>query len=570
MNEDSFYDLIEFDYYALIKLLLNNKSIDINKKIDIIDESYHFYGSNLCYKEKFSESPLAIAISKGNLDIIKLFLEIPNIDVNSMTIIEKTYYIYIKYYDEYRFRHTEIISKPLLQLAFDSGNKEIIQILMYNLEIDVNSKCIKNSNINCINEKSLLYIAIEKENIEYIKLLLSSPKIDTNIVNKELDKKDEYNEIMIEKTSLIAAIEKQNIEIVKLLLTNPDIDVNYIILKAGYLLKIAKPTLYCALSTKNNEIIKLLLSRSNVDVNARKIKQKINNNVTEKEMSLLYKAVVTENIEAVKLLLSHQNIDVNFLYFTLNSQHNFSHFSSISQHDFHFTALIAAIKRKYYTIIKLLLSHPNINANNKSIKTKIFVPSQFAYLHPTIDVTKPKYKNTTKVKRKTEKTPLYMAVQMRNIKIVKLLLSNPSIDVNIKLVKTQFDEEEVISEKTLLYLAVELNNEKIVNLLLSDPNIDVNIKCLDTHWKRSRQSLKSPFYLAIKKQYLNCVKLMLSNQNIDVNSKVLHKTRKYFKESKSLLHQAVRRNNIQIIELLLKFKNIDVNAKDKNKKSKLI
>ena len=32
LNEDSFYDLIEFDYYAVIKLLLNNKSIDINKK----------------------------------------------------------------------------------------------------------------------------------------------------------------------------------------------------------------------------------------------------------------------------------------------------------------------------------------------------------------------------------------------------------------------------------------------------------------------------------------------------------------------------------------------------------
>ena len=157
---------------------------------------------------------------------------------------------------------------------------------------------------------------------------MSSPKIDTNIVNKELDKKDEYNEIMIEKTSLIAAIEKQNIEIVKLLLTNPDIDINYIILKTDYLLKISKPTLYCAISTKINEIIKLLLSRSNVDVNERKIKQKINNNVIEKEMSLLYKAVVTENIEAVKLLLSHQNIDVNFLNFTLNSQPNFLNFSS--------------------------------------------------------------------------------------------------------------------------------------------------------------------------------------------------------------------------------------------------
>lgn len=217
----------------------------------------HIYGPNLCYKGNFSESPLAIAISKGNLDIIKLFLEIPDIDVNSMTIIEKTYYKYIQYYDEYRFIHTEIISKPLLQLSFESGNKEIIQILMYNPKIDVNSKCIKNSNKNCIKEKSLLYIAIEKENIEYIKLLLSNPKIDTNVVNKELDKKDEYNEIMIEKTSLIAAIEK------------PNIDINYIILKTGYLLKIAKPTLYCVLSTKNNKIIRLLLSRPNADVNAR-------------------------------------------------------------------------------------------------------------------------------------------------------------------------------------------------------------------------------------------------------------------------------------------------------------
>ena len=67
------------------------------------------------------------------------------------------------------------------------------------------------------------------------------------------------------------------------------------------------------------------------------------------------------------------------------------------------------------------------------------------------------------------KTALYLAVEKENIKIIKLLLSNNKIDVNI-INKSNKDE------KSALHLAVQKESVEITKSLLSFKNIDINIK----------------------------------------------------------------------------------------------
>ena len=62
-----------------------------------------------------------------------------------------------------------------------------------------------------------------------------------------------------------------------------------------------------------------------------------------------------------------------------------------------------------------------------------------------------------------------MAVEKENLKIIKLLLSNDKIDVNI-INKSNNDE------KSTLHLAVQNKNIDIIRFLLSFKNIDFNVK----------------------------------------------------------------------------------------------
>lgn len=82
------------------------------------------------------------------------------------------------------------------------------------------------------------------------------------------------------------------------------------------------------------------------------------------------------------------------------------------------------------------------------------------------------------------KTALHIAIEKGNRKIVKLLLENESIDVNIKSKaehKRKFLKEKVaniiilVEQKTGLHLAIEKAEKEIVDILLLNRNIDANM-----------------------------------------------------------------------------------------------
>lgn len=135
-------------------------------------------------------------------------------------------------------------------------------------------------------------------------------------------------------------------------------------------------------------------------------------------------AVKKENIEIVKLLLSNPKIDLNIKsivkkwYFAHSECRSFGDESTKEEEN---TALYISIKKENIDILKLLLSHQNLNINEKSIHKKSSI-----YTEKSIW----KYFNGSE----EEITPLSSSIQNNNDdKIIKLLLSHNKIDVKIKL-----------------------------------------------------------------------------------------------------------------------------------------
>ena len=117
-------------------------------------------------------------------------------------------------------------------------------------------------------------------------------------------------------------------------------------------------------------------------------------------------AIKINNIEAVNLLLTNKNIDVNLLNTT-----------SYSGSDTKKTALYYAVEKRKIDVVKALLTNDNIDVNIicgeeecEEYEDEDGCPNQ-----------------RTKI---TGETALHRAVQNGSIGMVKLLLSNPKIDIN--------------------------------------------------------------------------------------------------------------------------------------------
>lgn len=129
----------------------------------------------------------------------------------------------------------------------------------------------------------------------------------------------------------------------------------------------------------------------------------------------------------------------------------------------------------YSEIMQFLISKKGININQKSFDVNIRSGGCECC--------------TIKAKR-TERTPLHIAIQKGNINIVKFCLEQPKIDVNTPYVVFDIDvwtlskfnsyfnakSGKIIVNMSTLYLAVSNNNIDIIRLLLNHSNIDINMK----------------------------------------------------------------------------------------------
>lgn len=153
--------------------------------------------------------------AKSNLNIIKLLLEYPNIDVNAKDRSGWT----------------------LLHHVCYNNNNILLDLLLLRPELDVN---YYNNKYN-----TALHIACDNNNFEIIDKLLKDSRMDINISS----------------TILCKAIENRNFEMVKFLLEQPKIDIN----KKDKIYNNRSP-IELAFVTYQFDIIDLLLENKNIDI----------------------------------------------------------------------------------------------------------------------------------------------------------------------------------------------------------------------------------------------------------------------------------------------------------------
>lgn len=408
-----------FEKPAIVKQIFENHLIDIkiNEKVTVFDQPirYLFSSTNNLHGHI---TYLILAIDLGDIDIIKLILEYPDIDVNA-----ELEFCYEKN-KQIKFEKTTPI-----YTAIKNNMVEVVELLLQFPQIDVNRE---SSNHQKGVEETPLICAINNQNIKIIQKLLENDKIDVNL-------KESYDGEEGE-TPLMVAILTNNIQIIKLLISHPNIDIN---LKSKYKTKEklsnekVTPLQY-AVTNDCKDIVNLLISNPNIDINMTL------NYEWEKvtyETTLLGIAILNSNIEIIKLLLIHKNINVN---------------SRIKTDVIDTYPLALAVKIGNINIVEHLLNNQEIDVNN---------------YHSEYQIKSDNYYVLEKM------TALHIAVADNKYEIAKLLLNHPEIDVNIKAISREISPTIYISkEKTALHMAVKKFTNSFTKLLLSHPKIDITCK----------------------------------------------------------------------------------------------
>jgi ankyrin repeat protein len=173
--------------------------------------------------------------------------------------------------------------------------------------------------------------------------------------------------------------------------------------------------------------------------------------------------------------------------------------------------------------------------------------------------------------------PLHMAVIRDRIEIVKLLLNQPGVDVNIGTAKSEYGGPY---GETPLGLAVYKVHPEIVKLLLDDPRVDVN--------KADIYGLTPLHHVEVRGNsgsYFQILKLLLDHPRIDVNKVDKHgntplhvldadliklmlddprvKVNEVNKDGETPFFNAVSRVHINTVKALLNDPRVDVNKENK-------
>jgi len=322
-------------------------------------------------------------------EVVELLLNHPNIDVNART--------------------EEGITA--LIIAAELGYKDIVEILLNYPKIDVNAQYEKGT--------ALIRAAFNNHK-EVVELLLNRPNIDVNVLIKGIG------------TALILAVGENHKEIVKMLLTHPKIDVNmqYVIGEV--------PLLSPKYTNKSNKIQLDILSDILVGMSYSEFLRHFNNK-RPINASALTLAAAKGYKEIVELLLNRPDIDVNICFPDL--------------------ALVFAVQGGHLEIVEMLLNHPQINVFGGEIylglaesggHTEVF---ELLSRHPKI------------VNDEDMADRLGNLAMLNNENAVEFLLKQGA-DVN---------KRDIFGLTPLMY-AAEAGNARIVKLLLDQPGIDVNIK----------------------------------------------------------------------------------------------
>ena len=439
INQSSFHDLCRYDYYNIVEIILNNKEIDINSFKD-------------------NKTALLIAVENENIDLIQLLISNEKIDINASCAHK------IKY-NEYNFGGEYIEEITPFYLAVDKENLDIIKLLLSKKELDINYL----NKVVCYDKRipeNVEEVDDDDDNDDYD----FSPHDIEDHFYEPIDNGNEYKEPEVttiksgQLTSFYHAIEKGNSEIIDLLLKNEEIDFN----------------IMNTIKTETKEFYEKYRRYQNGNIYRWRVKT-----TKKEEKTAFYLAVEKENLGVIQNLLSLEKVDVNIpntIETNIDSdkdEYSFGNTDSELE-----TTVETEIKTAFYFVVEnenldilnLLLTNEKINVN---------IPCKYNEKYDLSCYNCPR-KND---EYETEKTAFYLAVEYKNLEILKVLLSNEKIDIN-----NGFKKDEIIKEfkpeeegeiksctnkeikRTPLHLAVKNQSIEIIKILLNQKNIDLNIK----------------------------------------------------------------------------------------------
>ncbi|OHT10824.1 hypothetical protein TRFO_19806 [Tritrichomonas foetus] len=255
---------------------------------------------------------------------------------------------------------------------------------------------------------------------------------------------------------------------------------------------------------KNDEMIKLIHSTCKNDIN-----HKNNEGYTA-----FILAASCPSVKTVQYLLTVDGIDVN------------------SQTITGVTALHNAVANRKFDVINVLLNDKRINPNLQDNDGQTAL--HFAIQEQDLDIISCLLKSSRidpNIKNNGNVAPICMAAKIRNIEIIKLLCQHPRIDIN-----SQYN-----NNLTALSLAITMNNTDVALYLLENESIDINCHSKDGY---------TPLMLAIKNNNFELCKKISKHPKIDLNFYIDHGT--------TAISLAVIKKNIDIIKLLIK-RNANLN-----------
>ena len=486
INEDSikdnssFSNLCKYDYCTFVKHLIHNQNVDLNEKQMKEVE----YGYDETYTE---ETPiLHCAIENDNINIIKLLLQNKKLDINCVKkfIAKKpksksrdfmldykvgTEWVSWNEWDDDNY--DIVVEMTALNYAIEKGNIEIVNLLLTNEKLDVNlfSKFSMESQEENYLLMTPLQYAIEKENIEVIKALLLNNNIDPNVISVALSNNPDGNGKHIQRremTALHIAVDNENIEIIKILLENEKVDVNINRTWFSYrdeheewssnIKGYEKSALHIAIYRGNTDIVELLLKDKRTDVNLPQIAVK----------SDIY---INDSEEWDSRRAPEENPTFKDYYLWADIPNKW--IQSFDEKKSEKTPLLSAVEFGNLKIIGILLDNENVDVNLRSKFVEIKVDEKDG-------------KNESKVE---EKTTLCYAIEIGktdlydNVEVVKLLLTNKKIDIQFpskisnapRLVGDEEEEEgnkdedaqSKMKDVTPLQIATETDNQEIIELL---------------------------------------------------------------------------------------------------------
>lgn len=228
------------------------------------------------------------------------------------------------------------------------------------------------------------------------------------------------------------------------------------------------------------------------------------------------------------------------------------------------TALLLASNRGHEPIVRLLLSHPDININALT-GSRQYTPLMYAVMGGYENIVRLiLQKSHVNINAQDEygNTALIWAAARGRENIIKLILQYPGIDVNRK----------ACDESTALDQAIDKNNEHVTKLLLQIPTIRITRNTIkraiiqnnaqifrllldrgiDVNWRTKHG--ETPLMTAIDKQAEDIIKLLLSQPKIEIN----------LKDScnRTALYRAFLTGNSNIIKLLLDAPGIMLDIED--------